>query len=58
MKRHFIKTQNTTYAIYYDRHLRLWTSYEINLSHDQIGTTEYWAKKEDILNYIKKYGKL
>jgi hypothetical protein len=58
MKWHFIKTENETYAIYYDRRMKLWTSYEINLSHDQIGPTEYWVLKQDILDYIKKYGKL
>ena len=58
MKWHFVKAETSTYAIYYDRHLRMWTSYEIDLSHNQIGITEYWVKKQDVLDYIKKYGKL
>jgi hypothetical protein len=56
MKMHYITHSEKTYAMFYDTHLRLWTSYEIDSNEYQIGNTEYWVSKGDALAYLKEHG--
>lgn len=56
MKLHHITHLGKFYAMFYDRRLRLWTSYEIDGNGNQIGNTEYWVSKVDAVAYLKEHG--
>jgi hypothetical protein len=58
MKIHSINSNGIMYDTFYDRNLRLWTSYEVDVNGYQVGNAEYWNNKAEILSYLKKYGKL
>jgi len=58
MKKHIIQIGNANYSLYYDRFLKLWTSYEIDEEQNQIGNTEYWITKKDALNCLQEENNL
>jgi hypothetical protein len=58
MKIHCINHKGIIYNMFYDKYLRLWTSYEVDVNQYQIGRAEYWNTKAEILFYLKKYDKL
>jgi hypothetical protein len=52
MKTYFVENNHSKFVIFYDKHLRLWTSYEIDLLNNQISDTDYWRTKNDAINYL------
>ena len=58
MKIHSIVFNGIMYDMFYDKHLKLWASYQVSTDGYQVGGTEYWNTKESILEYLNKYGEL